>query len=393
MLGNCSHCHNPRGFPSVKKPELREALNFLPGDGRRHLPVPARPDQPAAPARRRPGRADPLHHAVAARLPGRQRATANWTPKWSTARCGHEADRLPKADRGDGLLRPRATGRLRYIEAPWRSLIYRNVDTPFIYADDFVIFPHMPRALGRVRLPGPAHHGRLDGQHPGAAQGRGRRARGYDVAPQAVLDTHAQPYEEVKPGEPRYELAQESGSQAAVRVPTHGKRYATAPTEGHRHPGPRRRPPRSRSWCRQCESSSRQHKEDAMMPPDGVPERAHVVPRPDRGAGSWDPRRADWDDVLVNPRTPAPDGHRRRRRACRVLRGVRITRSCAASHQPVPFGLWKQKPGCDSPVKTARRSSRGQDRPLDGQPRRKLTARGAHLQRSRPAARSSTTSA
>ena len=30
MLGNCAHCHNPRGFPSVKNPELRDAADFLP---------------------------------------------------------------------------------------------------------------------------------------------------------------------------------------------------------------------------------------------------------------------------------------------------------------------------------------------------------------------------
>src|SRR4029453_16590065 len=30
MVGNCAHCHNPRGLPSVTKPELATALNFLP---------------------------------------------------------------------------------------------------------------------------------------------------------------------------------------------------------------------------------------------------------------------------------------------------------------------------------------------------------------------------
>src|SRR5262249_35055610 len=28
--------------------------------------------------------------------------------------------------------------------APWRSPIYRNVDTPFTYSDDLALFPHMP---------------------------------------------------------------------------------------------------------------------------------------------------------------------------------------------------------------------------------------------------------
>ena len=30
MLGNCSHCHNPRGFPSTKQPALKGVLDFLP---------------------------------------------------------------------------------------------------------------------------------------------------------------------------------------------------------------------------------------------------------------------------------------------------------------------------------------------------------------------------
>src|SRR5262249_39728338 len=33
MLGNCAHCHNPRGYPTITKPELANKLNFLP-DGK-----------------------------------------------------------------------------------------------------------------------------------------------------------------------------------------------------------------------------------------------------------------------------------------------------------------------------------------------------------------------
>ena len=29
-LGNCAHCHNPRGFPTKKAPVLKDVLNFLP---------------------------------------------------------------------------------------------------------------------------------------------------------------------------------------------------------------------------------------------------------------------------------------------------------------------------------------------------------------------------
>src|SRR5204862_3868088 len=30
LLGNSAHWHNPRGFPSIAKPELTSLLNFLP---------------------------------------------------------------------------------------------------------------------------------------------------------------------------------------------------------------------------------------------------------------------------------------------------------------------------------------------------------------------------
>ncbi|MBC8133442.1 MAG: hypothetical protein H7X95_10720, partial [Deltaproteobacteria bacterium] len=33
LIGNCAHCHNPRGFPSISKPELAPVLDFLP-DGK-----------------------------------------------------------------------------------------------------------------------------------------------------------------------------------------------------------------------------------------------------------------------------------------------------------------------------------------------------------------------
>ena len=83
MLGNCAHCHNPRGFPSIKSPELKPILDLLPSATGGIFQFPLERVQPAAQARLRPGRPDPLHHAVAARLPGRQRRRPpNWTPKW-----------------------------------------------------------------------------------------------------------------------------------------------------------------------------------------------------------------------------------------------------------------------------------------------------------------------
>ena len=71
MLGNCAHCHNPRGFPSITKPELANMLNFLPnGDDGGIFEFPFERLQPDPLARCCQQRSHPVHHTVAPRLPG-----------------------------------------------------------------------------------------------------------------------------------------------------------------------------------------------------------------------------------------------------------------------------------------------------------------------------------
>ena len=89
--------------------------------------------------------------------------------------------------------------------APWRSLIYRNTDTPYDYFDDYAPFPHMPlntsgydcrvaKLMGdwMVSIPARVKNPQI------------RRARCPPTAtlPGRTPTTDPQPYAEVKPGDP-----------------------------------------------------------------------------------------------------------------------------------------------------------------------------------------------
>ena len=71
-----------------------------------------------------------------------------WSPKYDTQLEGSlwapGCSAVTSSDPiSDAFCRGRRTGH-SFVPAPWRSLVYRNVDTPFPYFDDYVPFPHMP---------------------------------------------------------------------------------------------------------------------------------------------------------------------------------------------------------------------------------------------------------
>ena len=107
----------------------RRQAQFLPQSRRRHFPVPARPHEPGPVSRAGAGHA---------RSPtSRRRCT---TSRLTTRR---RSPSVPKEETGTATLKC-ATGAPVWILAPWRSLVYRNVETPFDYFEDFLPFPHMP---------------------------------------------------------------------------------------------------------------------------------------------------------------------------------------------------------------------------------------------------------
>jgi mono/diheme cytochrome c family protein len=122
MMGNCAFCHNPSGFPSVENPSLKTVLNFYP---------------------------DLETDGGIFRFP-----LETFSPR--TARGANFEARFPYItpsifERGDGVEGGPAPKSFQYgvfgevlVAAPWRSLLYRNVHTPFTVGHDGAIHPHMP---------------------------------------------------------------------------------------------------------------------------------------------------------------------------------------------------------------------------------------------------------
>ncbi len=156
MVGNCAYCHNPNGFPTVQNPILK-GLNFYPQmDGSGGIfQFPLDKESPRA----RTGRAqvNPIRYI---------------TTQWGAGLVEGSVRAEPKSVTPDEFSWIEGSwpdfdldGDLQFL-APWRSLIWRNVYTPFTYPDDSAIYIHMPRNATGIRLPGAQHHGGLDVEYP-----------------------------------------------------------------------------------------------------------------------------------------------------------------------------------------------------------------------------------
>jgi mono/diheme cytochrome c family protein len=331
LLGNCAHCHNPRGFPSVKAPELRDVLNFLPGPDGGIFQFPL---ERSSPVRARGLRQDiPIPYITPSLRdlpddPARK-------PKYMLCADG--------ADPGNGWCA--TAGKARdYIEAPWRSLIYRNVDTPFDYVDDYTIFPHMPMNTPSYDCRAPQILGDWMVSIPASFV--------IPNAKQADIDNDAtpQPYVEVLPGDSKYATAV---SDAKKRLATYhaGHRYGFCPdTSDLVDPavlsGQLQTPADAPVY------DTTQTPEALVMPADGVPNRPHWVPTDATDPpGDWLPRGGGWGAALLMHAADASGSGQTAADAQEVvsrLADVRITAELrAALTAEVPFGLWKQKPGCD----------------------------------------------
>jgi mono/diheme cytochrome c family protein len=412
MLGNCAHCHNPRGFPSITKPELTNVLNFLP-DGKdggifefpfeRFSPIRARGSGGEIPI---PYVTPSLRDYPTATADGQTRidtgenivqGAVTYTPKFfpqtdrTCAETGFEPDF--RAFCGD-----RKTG-LPVVAAPWRSLIYRNVDTPTAYFDDFVPFPHMPMNTAGFDCRAPRIMGDWMVGLPSVrkltqlADLLGTTAPSEDALPgtsgrapvmgalKTGYDDNPQPYFEVPPDSTQY--AQALKDARARMVEYHeGVRYqycqdVISPDifdpfvpvnvpEYTYHPNPYEYQLTS---VIEVPPLDPMHSDRYVQPRIGVPYHAHWINYdPTDPPPPWVPRRTDWKEILVggmsdtgvpigmkSPEQLEAEGNTadadafRRRRAylARALSEADLTdalRSYATSEKP--FATWLAKPAC-----------------------------------------------
>lgn len=356
LLGNCAHCHNPRGFPSVKSPELAPLLDFLPSDKggifqfpldrvsplrkrgiRQNVAIPyitpSLRDYPAADQRNR----DPsswLPYSVGV-------FNGLWIAKW--------VDCKKPGQQFCGVL----DQDIRFIAAPWRSLMYRNVDTPYIYADDFAVFPHMPRHSAGIDCRAPRFLADWMVSIPALHKPDGRDAENtvtqleqlMDIDDARPFDLASQPYEEIMPGDIRYPKALQAASERMNQW-RHGGRYNYCPDQSDIViPEALTTTDANKLTPPDMPQSPDIARGRLAMPKDGVPDRAHLVASDITDvAGEWTPRRSDWKDFIVNvkPLGPGVDDPPAQ------IEDLRITAQMRSyARTPVPFGLWKAKPECD----------------------------------------------
>ncbi len=346
MLGNCAHCHNPRGFPSQVAPELRDLLNFMPSKVGGIFQFPLDRTSPR------------IFRGVFQNVPQPyitpglfDRVPGIALPDGTEVGAG-------VANYDEKIVQP--TGARAYaLLAPWRSLIYRNVDAPFTYEEDFSIYPRMPmntagydcrvrRLLGTWMTSIPARTKPLPTNPDGSLKDA-------DVTHLA----EPQPYQEALPGDADY-ASQFVSAVGRIKQFQESERYNDCPdpktvdivdpavVHGDKLvPAP---------FVRELRDSAGNLTGGYNL---RVPERPHfAVTDLTNPPGDWAPRRPDWSTLLVDLNL---DGITDVNLIARVLTlhgtpakpgvpaqpGVVISdtlRSVALTD--VPFGLWQVKPGC-----------------------------------------------
>lgn len=363
VLGNCAHCHNPRGYPTVQNPVLATVLDFLPTAG-------------------------PLgglfQFPLEAYSPRIARGVSGSTPiPYITPSLVD----LPKTNPGSGQQAPdwfinpggAGTNTAEWADyAPWRSIIYRNVDAAFAYTDDFALFPHMPmntpgydprakEILGDWMVSIPA----VRKQPQIVEYAYQTDSSAADNIGSSIVDTSPQPYVEVLPGAPGYDAAVaaaeqrlsifHSGANPAIPVAPGGTVYSR-----YNDPGVT------------TDIIDPQVTADPICHPipvgnselydNPLPEHPHwvstdlTVP-----PGPWYPRQPNWPDVLVEQQIPPATS------GCTALAGEQaayqdqveaIGLLQSASYEqptgiddtptlqdflttPRPMGLWQTQTGCN----------------------------------------------
>ena len=384
MLGNCAHCHNPRGFPSVENAVLRDVLDFLPSA--------APPGAPSIQGCRKQGGI--FRFPLECMSPRIQRGEASDVPIPYLTPSLMDYPTPPKdgfAYRKKGFSSSSGLSAVKpdsLVLAPWRSLVYRNVDTPFTYSDGGAIFPHMPmnvpgfdcrapRILGDWMVSIPAT--RVNPSIPEDLIAGSVDNVGADLSPQ--------PYREVQAGDVAYAKALDDArtrltkyhdgfsytSSRALRF----SRYVYCPdTSDIQDPwvtlqdSEHLAPPDQETFSNG----------EMTMPSVGTPRRPHwvVTDLSQPKVTGWNPRRDDWEKVLVNhclcnerkAECKNVDGRinkafectgadelprRKQQRVIGILNpedptipGVKWTAELKDfARAPLPFGIWEEKQGCD----------------------------------------------
>jgi mono/diheme cytochrome c family protein len=404
MIGNCAHCHNPRGYPSLAKPELATALNFLPGSAadagifefsfEKMSPVRSRganqdvPIPYITPSLRDYPVTDTemnrVDNGATIAPPDPTSSTINevtWSPKYNPFVPGSNG--CTPAQSADPTVRAycgsRTTGST-FVAAPWRSILYRNVDTPFPYFDDYVPFPHMPMNSAGFDCRAPRIMGDWMVGLPAVLKPK------YQAIPEDALPVHLrdgtystfyidapQPYQEVKPGEDGYAAAQ-AAAQLRLQEYHDGVRYqycqdilgpdildpvgpGNTTTTSLEHSDKIFYPVPERFLYGGIPPFDPTRPGQYVQPPIGVPYHSEWFNYDPTEKSPWEPRRSSWTNVIVQgiPDDSLSAGQKvlkqaevdSRRRFTAALQNSELTDGLRAyATTEIPYALWQPKPEC-----------------------------------------------
>lgn len=385
MMGNCAFCHNPRGFPTVQNPVL-SSFDMFPSATGGIFQFPLEKYSPRAKFGPNQNVRFPYITPAFGNHPGGLEQTTAKEFPFTIApvvdvHTGENSAGFPiwinegapdvfynRFNTGpDGFPLPPVFSYL----GPWRSLIWRNVYTPFTYSEDGAIFIHMPRnvpgfdcraqkIMARWMLSIPSKDCRtpIDGYEPPVCEGKIAQ-----IPPGQFGYNLDQPFEEVPPGSSGYSRAVHDADKrvedfdnsvtgqhcpvdddivdpSVILSPTilgtERKEYTAPHDQGALPPNGARVVADPAAWVMS----------------DGVPEHAHWVPvdTTDDYSRGWLPRRSNWQSVIVDRTVPvSPDLDA----VIDDLLALHLSEEDEDfAKKPLPMGLWH--PECwDSPEAAA----------------------------------------
>jgi mono/diheme cytochrome c family protein len=382
MLGNCAHCHNPRGFPSRREPVLANVLKFLPSaddGGIFQFPL----DRMSPRIRRGKNNDIQLPYITPSLFDHPD--VVNWTktsdmgkkwiidPQVDGATVESFKDRAKSALKGLPLFIDEAGktqtsggdvvdayGLGRPLLAPWRSLIYRNVDSPVTYEDSAAIYPHMPmdtsgydcrarQLLGSWMASIPAQRMLASGK-PDQTQVPAAFADYLEL-----INGLAQPYVEIKPGAENY-AAFASEAQARLARFQAGERYSDCPSPSLDIVAPevasgQKITPLPQKTYLHAELGAEKSDYYALF----SPARPHYAKTDLHDRPIWSQRRPDWYEILAEKafdKERDDAGGSVAKGSAQAIAAVNSRKLSAAFKEfaltPVPFGLWQTKPECSA---------------------------------------------
>jgi len=350
MMGNCVFCHNPNGFPVVQNPVLVDFNMFPDHDTGGIFQFSLERYSPRAKAGQTQSVRFPYitpafgdHDLVALQAIGDAGGQVEKELRWGSEEPPVVDARERPVDYEERWVQVGSSsvfdGAFLTFLGPWRSLIWRNVYTPFTYNEDYTIFIHMPR-----NAPGydcRAHQIMADWML--SIPSRAKMIAGS----QPSDPTFHQPYFEVLPGEDGYgnavrqaDMRREAYHQSVTgqHCPTDDDiidpQVVLSPTISST--GKKRRP----SPLDDGLLNSERLAQDLQQPlSDAVPDHPHWVPTDTSdNLDRWVPRRLNWEEVLTKQ---VDADNEKIARVVDQLQSVHLSEAQKQfSLEPVPLGTW-----------------------------------------------------